>query len=43
MRIMIPQIIYSGASIAYWTGFLTPITNYILKHEYPEEREQYYL
>ena len=38
-----PQIIYSGASVAYWTGFLTPITNQVLKNYYPNQSEQFYL
>lgn len=38
-----PQIIFSGASIAYWTGFITPITNRVLQNQFPNQNEQYYL
>lgn len=39
MRWMLPQIIWTGGSIAYWSGLLTPIFTLILKTESPDMEE----
>lgn len=43
MAFMMPQIIWSGTSIAYWSGLLTPINTLALKTQYPDIKEKRYL
>ena len=33
MRPIIPQMLWTGASVAYWSGLLTPINSKFLHHE----------
>lgn len=39
MRMMLPQIIWTGASIAYWSGLLTPIMTLAQTKDDPDKSE----
>jgi uncharacterized membrane protein YcfT len=39
MRPIIPQMLWTGASVAYWSGLLTPINSKFLHHDDPSMHE----
>ena len=39
MRPIIPQMLWTGASVAYWSGLLTPINSKFLHHDNPTMHE----
>jgi predicted MFS family arabinose efflux permease len=39
MRAIIPQMLWTGASLAYWSAFLTPINSKFLHHEHHKIHE----
>lgn len=40
MRLMLPQIAWTGASISYWSGLLTPIMTLAQNDKNPEREER---
>lgn len=39
MRLFLPQTVWTGASIAFWSGMLTPIMTKQLKNDDPDVAE----